>query len=246
MLLQVNHLSFGYNNSTLIGDLSFQVDRPSFIAIIGHNGSGKSTFFKTLTSRQPYSGNILIKGQDLQKINNLLASGLISCLDQKNNLSFDIKVIDLVMMGRFRFKSFFQDYDLHDKDIARLALQSLDILHLEDKDFLSLSGGEQQLVWLAQLSLQDADMVLLDEPTQQLDLYNKKRMFDEMERWVESKGKLVMCVTHDIQNLYDMNGYFINFSDEKPSLQELNKDNLDRQIQILQSKSSKRSITEVL
>ena len=152
------------------------------------------------------------------------------------------------MMGRFRFKNFFSEYNQEDRAIAAEAMKSLEICHLEEKDFLSLSGGEQQLVWLAQLCVQDTDIALLDEPTQQLDLYNKKRMFDEMAKWVKEKKKLVMCITHDIQNLYDMDGFFINFSEESPALRKINFQNLDQHLKILQGKNTKNktSVPEVL
>jgi iron complex transport system ATP-binding protein len=144
-----------------------------------------------------------------------------------------MKVIDLAIMGRFRFKKFFSEYDKEDKQIAIEVLKDLGIDHLREKDFLSLSGGEQQLVWLAQLLVQDTDISLLDEPTQQLDLYNKKKIFYQMQKWVAEKGKTVICVTHDIMNLYNMQGYFLNFSENKPALKELNRSNLDESIKEL-------------
>ena len=162
-------------------------------------------------------------------------SGLLSCLEQKNNLSFDIKVADLVKMGRFRFNKFFSDYTREDEEEVSAALENLGIEHLRDKDFLSLSGGEQQLVWLAQLAVQNTDIILLDEPTQQLDLYNRKRIFDHMNNLVREKGKMVICVTHDIQNLYDVEGGFINLSETHPCLREINRQNLEEHLKILQA-----------
>lgn len=233
MLLEVKNLSFGFPQKPLISDLSFQISKSCFIAVIGHNGSGKSTFLKSLLCKHDYKGEIFLHGQNNRSFNLVSRSGYISCLEQRNIFSFDMKVIDLAIMGRFRFKKFFSEYDKEDKQIAIEVLKDLGIDHLREKDFLSLSGGEQQLVWLAQLLVQDTDISLLDEPTQQLDLYNKKKIFYQMQKWVAEKGKTVICVTHDIMNLYNMQGYFLNFSENKPALKELNRSNLDESIKEL-------------
>ena len=93
--------------------------------------------------------------------------------------------------------------------------------HLAARDFTQLSGGEQQLVWLAQLSLQDAQVYLLDEPTQQLDVYYRRQVFNLMHDWVTEEGKTVLCSTHDRDNLPALTGYLLNLSEPNPQLRPL-------------------------
>lgn len=234
--VEVNNLVAGYGNKTLIRNLSFYIHQPSFIAVIGHNGSGKSTLFKALTSQISFKGSIRIHDQPVSPGFHPANSGLTALLAQKNSVGFSIPVKELAVMGRFRFKRFFQPYTSIDYQAVSEILQILEISHLCDKNFLELSGGEQQMVWLAQLMVQDAQVYLLDEPTQQLDVYNKKRVFELMRMWVSHYGKTVICITHDLHYLYHMEGYMLNLSTTSPVLEAITKASVDRNIRLLQDK----------
>jgi iron complex transport system ATP-binding protein len=220
-MLQVKDLVAGYEHRVLIRNLFFCLPEPAFVAIVGHNGTGKTTLFKALTGSLPYQGQILVGGQDLKSQAHPAAAGLLAYLPQKNTVSFPIKVRDLVVMGLYRRKRFFEQYS--DLDYARVRdiVTRLQIDHLEDREFTELSGGEQQLVWLAQLMLQDAAICLLDEPTQQLDIYHKKRVFNLLDSWVGQDQKTVLCITHDLANLQGHAGYILNLSKPRPGLETL-------------------------
>jgi iron complex transport system ATP-binding protein len=217
--LVVKNLVAGYESRTLIRNLSFSIPAPTFIAIIGHNGAGKTTFFKTFQQKVAYQGQLLIQGHDLKTLPHATKQGTLSYLPQRNTVSFSIKVLDLVVMGLFRKKRFFEDYTSQDYDIAANVLAQLQLTHLQDHDFTTLSGGEQQLVWLAQLMLQDAGINLLDEPTQQLDVYYKNKVFKLLQSWVQENNKTVLCITHDLHNLVSMEGYLLNLSKPEPILE---------------------------
>ena len=218
MILEVKDLVAGYERK-LIRNLFFSVPEPAFVAILGHNGCGKSTFFKTFTHQLPYSGQILLRGKDLKNISNPAADGLLAHLPQRNVVTFPVKVKDLVVMGLFRKKRFLENYQQEDYSAAQHLLEQLQIAHLAERNFPDLSGGEQQLVWMAQLMLQDADICLLDEPTQQLDVYHKKKVFRLLAQWVEQQQKTVLCITHDLYNLNIMPGYLLNLSKPDPQLE---------------------------
>ena len=219
--VDVRNLVAGYEQRVLIRNLFFSVTYPSFIAVIGHNGCGKTTFFKAFTGKIPYSGQILVKGTDLQAHPNPAASGMLSYLPQKNTISFSVTVRDLVVMGRFRQKKLFANYLREDYDEVEKTLERLQITHLLHRDFTELSGGEQQLVWLAQLMLQDAAICLLDEPTQHLDIYHKKKTFGLLQEWVRQDHKVVICITHDLSNLYRAEGFLLNLSKPSPELEPI-------------------------
>lgn len=234
--LEVKNLVAGYEQRVLIRNLFFCVQAPAFVAVVGHNGAGKSTFFKVLTRNLPYQGEVLINEQDLHHFSNPASTGVLSYLPQKNTVTFPVKVRDLVVMGLFRHKRFFEQYSEQDYQTVQHLLTALEIEHLLHREFTELSGGEQQLVWLAQLMLQDAAICLLDEPTQQLDIYHKKRVFNLLTDWVTEKNKLVLCITHDLANLHGHTGYLLNLSKPAPSLEPLSPETIQENIFYLEEK----------
>jgi iron complex transport system ATP-binding protein len=230
-VLRVEALTAHYGRSPsgqrpLLFALSFVVPAPAFVAIVGHNGSGKSTLFKALSNQLPYEGTVAYGQQPLRPGINPAAQGWLALLEQRNLLTFDLPVRELIVMGRFRHKAFLQPYDAQDYALADAALARLGMTHLRDRTFRQLSGGEQQLVWLAQLELQAAPVCLLDEPTQQLDLYHKRRVFDQMYRWTQDDGRTVLCITHDLPYLAGYEGYLLNLSAPQPALEVLSADTL--------------------
>ncbi|MBA9079251.1 ABC transporter ATP-binding protein [Rufibacter quisquiliarum] len=219
-VLEIKDLVAGYGERLLLRNLSFFVPAPTFIAIIGHNGSGKSTFLKALTGQIPSQGQVLVQGQPLPHRPGALARAF-SYLPQKNNVAFPVTVLELVVMGLFRSKRLLDHYTAQDYSRAEDVLSRLGVHHLRHRTFTDLSGGEQQLVWLAQLMLQDSPVALLDEPTQQLDVYHKKRVFDLMASWVQQEQKTVLCITHDLLNLLPLQGCLLNLSQPHPQLEAL-------------------------
>ena len=236
-IIDIRSLSLKYDDKDLIDDLSLSIPASAFVAIVGHNGSGKSTFLKTLAGQaSPVMGNITILGRLLQQYPRKELSDTITYLAQKNPVNFDIRVIDLVVMGLFRHKRFPYTYSNSDYEIARQQLHSDGIGYLSDQLFGTLSGGEQQLVWLAQLQLHNASIWLLDEPTQQLDLYNKRQVFEKITG-LTTIGKTVICITHDIHLLDTIpNGYLVNLSEQEPRLQPITTETIDQCIKILENK----------
>jgi len=115
-------------------------------------------------------------------------------------------------MGRYSHKASLESYTAEDYAQVAEVLDELGVSYLYDKNFLTLSGGEQQLCMLAQLAIQNPDIILLDEPTQSLDLHNKERVFDWMEQQVTEKGKIVLCVTHDLHWITKKEGYLLPLS----------------------------------
>lgn len=232
-ILEVNSISSGYNENPLFQNLSFKLEKPSFVAVLGLNGSGKSTLLKTFAKQNPFQGKILLEGVNFFNIPSKLLSQQLSFLEQKNEVAFSIPVRELAVMGKFRSKSFFQNYSIEDYQEVEQCLGKLKIGHLADRNFPELSGGEQQLVWIAQLMLQQTNIWLLDEPTQHLDIYRKHQVFSLMQDMVQS-GKTIICVTHDIANLYKMEGYLLNLSSPNPELEKISKEKLDRNIELLE------------
>lgn len=220
-ILSVENLVAGYDHRVLLRNLFLTVPAPAFVAIVGHNGCGKTTLFRALTGHLPYQGSITLAGRDLRTVRRPAAEGLLAYLPQRTVVGFPIRVRELVVMGRYRRHGLLSAYSVADYQLADAALAGVGAAHLAEQDFTLLSGGEQQLVWLAQLSLQETPLYLLDEPTQQLDVYYRRRVFDLMQAWVVEQSKTVLCITHDLDNLTDLSGYLLNLSHSTPHLEPL-------------------------
>lgn len=223
-VLKIENLVAGYERRVLLRNLFLAVPAPSFVAVVGHNGCGKTTLFRVLTGQLPYEGDVELAGHDLRSARRPAAAGLLAYLPQRTVVGFPIRVRELVVMGRYRQHNFFSAYSTADYQMADAALTRVGAIHLAEQDFTLLSGGEQQLVWLAQLSLQDAPLYLLDEPTQQLDVYYRRRVFDLMQTWVQEQHKTVLCITHDLDNLLSLSGCLLNLSHPQPQLEPLTAD----------------------
>lgn len=236
----VEKLVVGYGGNNLIHNLTFTLPQTSFLAVLGHNGSGKTTFFKALAKTLPYQGLISIAGRDLLTTSNPAAEGLIAVLEQRNTVSFPIQVKEIIVMGLYRHKRFYESYNAADFAKVEQVLSTLEINYLAERDFTQLSGGEQQMVWLAQLMIQDAAVLLLDEPTQQLDIYNKKKVFELMQAWVKQQQKSVVCITHDIHNLYDTQGYLLNISAPQPVLEKISPTSIQHNLRLLEQKAHRK------
>ena len=217
--LAIENLVAGYPGRVLVRNLFLCLPEPAFVAVVGHNGSGKTTLFRVLTGQLPYQGSARLLGQEVRGLRR--AASMLGYLPQRGSIGFSIPVRELVVMGRYRHHGLLSAYAPADYALADAALQRVGVAHLAAQDFTQLSGGEQQLVWLAQLSLQDARLYLLDEPTQQLDVYYRRQVFDLVHRWVTDHGKTVLCSTHDLDNLPDLTGYLLNLSEPEPQLRTL-------------------------
>ena len=191
------------------------------MAVVGHNGSGKTTLFRVLTGQLPYQGSAQVRGHEVRNLRQAASAGLLGYLPQRGALDFAIAVSELVVMGRYRHHGLLSAYAPADYALADAALARVGMAHLAARDFTELSGGEQQLVWLAQLSLQDAQVYLLDEPTQQLDVYYRRQVFSLLHNWTTTEQKTVLCSTHDLDNLPVLTGYLLNLSEPEPQLRLL-------------------------
>jgi iron complex transport system ATP-binding protein len=219
--LKIEDLVAGYPGRVLVRNLFLCLPAPAFVAVVGHNGSGKTTLFRVLTGQLPYQGSIRLLGQEVRGLHRPATAGLLGYLPQRGSIGFSIAVRELVVMGRYRHHGLLSAYAPADYALADAALARVGMAHLAARDFTQLSGGEQQLVWLAQLSLQDAQVYLLDEPTQQLDVYYRRQVFGLVHDWATQQGKTVLCSTHDLDNLPALSGYLLNLSEPQPQLRPL-------------------------
>jgi iron complex transport system ATP-binding protein len=231
--LEISHLSSGYG-SDVIQKLSLTVSSPSLFAVLGKNGSGKSTLIKCIAQQQSYSGSIKWNNENLADLKVSDRASRLSYLHQRNNISINLKVSELIVMGRFRTKSLLENYRSHDYELVDFWLEKLKIIDLRDKYVNEISGGEQQLVWICQTLIQDTPLILFDEPSSQLDLMNKKKLFNLIRDLAEN-DKTIILITHDIDYLTTMNGSLINLSDNDKSIKKITESEMKYQRGLLEA-----------
>jgi iron complex transport system ATP-binding protein len=231
-LLTVKNIQIPYSRKRTLPTFSFCLASPSLLFITGANGIGKSTLLKLLSGMHP-STSVLINDRLLNSYTLNEKAKLVGYLEQTHSITFPILVKDLVVMGRYNVHTSLAHYSDEDFTIAYNALQDLGIEDLYENNFQNLSGGEQQLCLLAQLAVQNPSYILLDEPTQKLDLYNKEKVFTWMSKTVREKGKTIICVTHDLHWLGALEGYLLNLNHSTINMEPLNENTLSKTIESL-------------
>ena len=198
--LKVNNLRFSINKKEILKDISFDVQKGSFIGIIGPNGSGKSTLLKNIYRLyKPCSGEILLDNKKLSQMKDKDCAKEIAVLAQESNSQFDFTVEQIVKMGRYPYKSVFEDYSKEDLKMVKDMLKKVGLDNYSDRSFSNLSGGEKQRTLIARALVQNTDFLILDEPTNHLDIGYQIQLMD----LVKSLNITTLSAIHDM-NLASM------------------------------------------
>lgn len=179
MKIKFSDVCCGYKNTNILRNLNLHFETGNFYCILGSNGIGKTTLFKTLMGfLDVKEGQILIDGKSIRGMTNKEIARYISYVPQAKNYSYQYSVLDIVLMGRAMYIKKFGSPTEADEAAAEEALRKLDILHLKDKMYSELSGGEQQIVLIARALVQEAQFIVMDEPASNLDYENQKKVLD--------------------------------------------------------------------
>jgi ABC-type Mn2+/Zn2+ transport system ATPase subunit len=189
-------LDIGYQGQVVVPQVNFELTCGQSLALVGINGSGKTTLLKTIVGLlPPIKGEIIVLGNPPGKNPHQLAY-----LSQFHDSGFilPLRVKDVVQMGRFTEKGLFGRMTSQDEEIINTSIQSMGIEDLRDSPLRMLSGGQQQRVYMAQVLARQADLIVLDEPTSNLDAAGRdlfSRIMDEERK----RGAMLVVATHDIQ-----------------------------------------------
>ena len=202
MSIEVKNLSFSYGDRPVLHDISFSVGKGEFLSILGPNGVGKSTLFRcVLGLLSGYTGQVLVDGVDARSFSVREAARHIAYIPQSSHPVFNYSVFDIVLMGRTSGLSTFRSPGRKDTEQCLWALEKIGISHLRDRCFHRLSGGEQQLVLIARALVQNAPILMLDEPTANLDFGNQLLVL-EQARSLAREGYTVIQTTHHPEQSY--------------------------------------------
>ncbi len=195
-MIKIKSLSFSYGKREILKDISFDVQPGECVGVLGNNGAGKSTLITCLNKiRTPKAGAVYIGNQDVLKMGRLETAQYISYVAQKNEIS-QMTVFDIVLLGRkpyIKWAVSQEDIDICDRTIETMGLSPFKLRHINE-----LSGGELQKVMLARALVQEPKLLLLDEPTSNLDPKNQYEMLALVQNLTKKRRISSIIVMHDL------------------------------------------------
>jgi len=200
-MLLARNVSFAYDGgrTRVLDNVSVTVDRGSIVGLLGPNGSGKTTLIRVLAGMiRPQSGTVALNGAAVAEQSRKTLARQIAVVPQETHATFDFSVLDMVLMGRFPHLGAFELEGARDFEIARASLAATGTADLERRNFSTLSGGEKQRVVIAGALAQEADVLLLDEPTASLDLSYQFETAALLTRLNRERGTTMVVSTHDL------------------------------------------------
>ena len=202
MTLTVKDLTYRYAKTAapVLQGVSFTAESGDFLSVLGANGAGKSTLFRCLLGGlTDYTGTIELDGRDVCTMSRRETAEHIAYIPQIHRPTFGYSVLDTTLMGLTRQLSPFRSPTPEMEKHAMDALEQMGVAQLAERNFATLSGGEQQLVLIARALCQQSDILVMDEPTSSLDYGNQLRVLERV-RQLARQGYTVLLSTHDPQH----------------------------------------------
>lgn len=197
MSIKVNDLSFQYSNRKVLKNISFAANSGDLLCVLGPNGVGKSTLFKCILGLlHRYEGEILVEEKDIKKISKKQMAREIAYIPQSHFPTFNFTVINTVLMGMTAQLGMVSSPKLKDEEEVMSILEDLGIAHLAYRGYGEVSGGERQLVLIARAMAQKAKVLVMDEPTANLDYGNQVRVMEKVKD-LARKGYTIILSTHN-------------------------------------------------
>ena len=192
-LLTVQNVTLGYDNTTVVEGLDFEVNSGDYLCIVGENGSGKTTLMKTILHLRPALSGKICTGEGLKQ-------NEIGYLPQQTEVQrdFPASVFEIVLSGCLNKCGLRPFYTKKEKALARENMEKMGISHLSDRCYRELSGGQQQRVLLARALCATSKMLLLDEPVAGLDPKATAELYEQINKLNKEYGITVIMISHDI------------------------------------------------
>jgi iron complex transport system ATP-binding protein len=198
-LFQSEKITAGYDNKTILEDVSITIPSNKISIIIGANGCGKSTLLKTMAKLiKPTAGHVSLDGKQIHKMPPKQLARVLGLLPQSPIVPEGITVADLVGRGRYPHQTFLSGWTKKDYEAVAEAMEIMNITEFADRNIDELSGGQRQRVWIAMALAQQTDILFLDEPTTYLDITYQVEILDLLTDLNRKRGTTIVMVLHDI------------------------------------------------
>ena len=209
--MQIKNLTKKYDDKAVVDSVSFEIPKGKVISLIGPNGAGKSTVMGMISRLIAHdSGQVNFEGTDITKWKSKELSKRLAILTQSNNIQMKLTVRELVAFGRFPYSG--GRITKEDQEIIDKAISYMELEEFQDRFIDELSGGQRQRACIAMVIAQDTEYVLLDEPTNNLDIYHATNMMKIVRRLCD---ELVVLVLHEINYAAFYSDYICAFVDGK-------------------------------
>lgn len=212
--MTIKNLCKKYGERVVVDNVSFEIPEGKVLSLIGPNGAGKSTLMGMISRLIPRdSGEVLLGGKDLKEWKSKELSQHLAILTQSNNINMKLTVRELVNFGRFPYSG--SHLTEEDNKIVDRAIHYMELEEMQEKFIDELSGGQRQRAYIAMVIAQDTNYVLLDEPTNNLDIYHASAMMKMVRKLCDELGKTVVLVLHEINYAAFYSDYICALSDGK-------------------------------
>lgn len=194
-MIKLNNVSLGYDNNVVIKDMSLNIEEGSYIAVVGENGTGKSTLIKGIL------GLIKQKKGSIEYNINKSDIGYLPQNNEENN-SFPASVYEIVISGCLSNLGLRPFYNKKEKELVNIILKELNIYNLKNKSYNELSGGQKQRVLLARAIVSGKKVLVLDEPVTGLDYNSLKDLYYLIDK-LNKKGMTIIMISHDVDKMIE-------------------------------------------
>jgi zinc transport system ATP-binding protein len=203
-IFDIKNLSFIVKGQRILSNISLEIFRSEYIAIIGPNGGGKTTLVRMLLGlEKPTSGEIKIYGKKLSDFKEWHKIGYVPQRASHVDSSFPATVLDIVKMGRTSQGGIFSSFNETDKKLVYDAMSKMDILDLQDKMIGTLSGGQRQRAMIARALASNPEILILDEPNTGVDVASQKNFYALLRKLNQEDKITIVFITHDIGVIAD-------------------------------------------
>ena len=203
-IFDIKNLSFIVKGQRILSNISLEIFRSEYIAIIGPNGGGKTTLVRMLLGlEKPTSGEVKIYGKKLSDFKEWYKIGYVPQRASHVDSSFPATVLDIVKMGRTSQGGIFSSFNETDKKLVYDAMGKMDILDLQDKMIGTLSGGQRQRAMIARALASNPEILILDEPNTGVDVASQKNFYALLRKLNQEDRITIVFITHDIGVIAD-------------------------------------------
>lgn len=199
--LETSKLDIAYEERLIVDNLNIQIPQGKITALVGANGSGKSTILKTMARiMNPKAGSVLLDGKSIHKQSTREVAKQLAILPQNPTAPEGLTVTELVSYGRFPYQKGFGSMRAEDKRMIEWAIEVTGMTEFHDRPIDQLSGGQRQRAWIAMALAQETDILFLDEPTTFLDMAHQLEVLQLLEQLNATANRTIVMVVHDLNH----------------------------------------------